>query len=61
MSLLSILSKGGWLMIPLIIISFIAVVIIIDRYITIKKSKLNVPAFLVKIRGMLIKEDYLWF
>ena len=45
MSLLSILSKGGWLMIPLIIISFIAVVIIIDRYITIKKSKLNVPAF----------------
>jgi biopolymer transport protein ExbB len=57
MSLLSILSKGGWLMIPLIIISFIAVVIIIDRYITIKKSKLNVPAFLVKIRGMLIKED----
>ncbi len=57
MSLLSILSKGGWLMIPLVIISFIAVVIIIDRYITIKKSKLNVPAFLVKIRGMLIKED----
>jgi biopolymer transport protein ExbB len=57
MSLLSILSKGGWLMIPLVIISFIAVVIIVDRYITIKKSKLNVPAFLVKIRGMLIKED----
>ncbi len=57
MSLLSILSKGGWLMIPLLITSFIAIVIIIDRYIVIKKSKLNVPAFLVKIRGMLIKED----
>lgn len=57
MSILSVLSKGGWLMIPLIITSFIAVVIIIDRYIVIKKSKLNVPAFLVKIRGMLIKED----
>jgi biopolymer transport protein ExbB len=57
MSLLSILSKCGWLMIPLLIISFIAVVIIIERYIVIKKSKLNVPAFLVKIRGMLIKED----
>ncbi|PID59809.1 MAG: biopolymer transporter [Ignavibacteriae bacterium] len=57
MSLLSILSKGGWLMIPLVIISFIAVVIIVERYITLKKSKLNVPAFLVKIRGMLIKED----
>ncbi|MCB0743381.1 MAG: MotA/TolQ/ExbB proton channel family protein [Ignavibacteriales bacterium] len=57
MSLLSILSKGGWLMIPLVIISFIAVVIIVERYIVIKKSKLNVPAFLVKIRGMLIKKD----
>ncbi len=57
MSLLSILSKGGWLMLPLILISFLALVIIIDRYIVIKKSKLNVPAFLVKIRGMLIKED----
>lgn len=57
MSLLSILSKGGWLVLPLVIISIIALVVIIDRYITIKKSKLNVPAFLVKIRGMLIKED----
>ncbi|MBI1931386.1 MAG: MotA/TolQ/ExbB proton channel family protein [Ignavibacteriales bacterium] len=57
MSILSMLSKGGWLMIPLFISSVIAVGIIIERYIVIKKSKLNVPAFLVKIRGMLIKED----
>lgn len=57
MSILSMLFKGGWLMIPLVISSFIAVGIIIERYIVIKKSKLNVPAFLVKIRGMLIKED----
>ncbi|MBK7103924.1 MAG: MotA/TolQ/ExbB proton channel family protein [Ignavibacteriae bacterium] len=57
MSILSMLSKGGWLMIPLFISSIIAVAIIVERYIVIKKSKLNVPAFLVKIRGMLIKED----
>ncbi|MFZ1288611.1 MAG: MotA/TolQ/ExbB proton channel family protein [Melioribacteraceae bacterium] len=57
MSILSMLSKGGWLMIPLFISSIIAVGIIVERYIVIKKSKLNVPAFLVKIRGMLIKED----
>ncbi len=57
MSILSMLSKGGWLMIPLFISSVLAVGIIIERYIVIKKSKLNVPAFLVKIRGMLIKED----
>ena len=57
MSLISILSKGGWLMLPLLLTSLIAVAIIIERYIVIKKSKLNVPAFLVKIRGMLIKKD----
>ncbi|MCP5063952.1 MAG: MotA/TolQ/ExbB proton channel family protein [Ignavibacteriae bacterium] len=57
MSLISILSKGGWLMLPLLLTSFIALVIIIERYIVIRKSRLNVPAFLVKIRGMLIKKD----
>ncbi|MEE9429555.1 MAG: MotA/TolQ/ExbB proton channel family protein [Melioribacteraceae bacterium] len=57
MSLISILSKGGWIMLPLLLTSFIALVIIIERYIVIRRSRLNVPAFLVKMRGMLIKKD----
>jgi biopolymer transport protein ExbB len=57
MNLLSILAKGGWLMLPLLLSSLIALGIIIDRYLVIRKSKMNVPAFLVKIRGMLKKKD----
>ncbi|MDZ7766891.1 MAG: MotA/TolQ/ExbB proton channel family protein [Melioribacteraceae bacterium] len=57
MNLLSVIFKGGWLMLPIFIASVIAVAIIIDRYIVIRKSKLNAPAFLVKIRSLLRKKD----
>lgn len=48
-----VLVKGGWLMLPILISSLVALAIIIERYIVIRKSRLNVPAFLVKVRGML--------
>jgi biopolymer transport protein ExbB len=57
MDLLSILFKGGWIMLPIFIASIIAVAIIIDRYIVIRKSKLNVPSFLIRVRSMLKKKD----
>lgn len=57
MNLLSVLLKGGWIMLPIFLASIIAVAIIIDRYIVIRRSKLNVPAFLIRIRGMLKKRD----
>lgn len=57
MTLFSILMKGGWLMLPIALASVIAIAIIIDRYIVLRKSKLNVPAFLVRIRGMLKRKD----
>ena len=57
MNLFSILVKGGWLLVPIFLASIIAVAIIIDRYIVIRKSRLNVAAFLVRIRGMLRRKD----
>lgn len=57
MSLFSIIIKGGWLLIPIFIASIIAVAIIIDRYVVINKSRLNVPSFLVKIRSYLKRSD----
>ncbi|MFC2083986.1 MotA/TolQ/ExbB proton channel family protein [Bacteroidota bacterium] len=57
MSLLSIVIKGGWLLVPIFIASVIAVTIIIERYIVIRKSRSNVPSFLVKIRRMLKRGD----
>ncbi len=57
MNLLSIFLNGGWLMWPILLASIIAVAIIIDRFLVIKKAKLNVPAFMVRIRSMLKKKD----
>ncbi|MBI9072235.1 MAG: MotA/TolQ/ExbB proton channel family protein [Melioribacteraceae bacterium] len=57
MNLLSVLFKGGWLMLPIFICSIIVFAVIIDRILVIRKSKLNVPAFMLKIRNMLKKND----
>ncbi|GAB4136581.1 MAG: MotA/TolQ/ExbB proton channel family protein [Ignavibacteriales bacterium] len=57
MNLFSMLTKGGWLMIPIFLSSIIAVGIIIDRYLLIRKSKLNIPSFMVKIRAFLKRKD----
>lgn len=57
MSILSVLFKGGWLMLPILLASLIAIFIIFERYLLIRKSRLNVPAFLVKIRGMLKRKN----
>jgi len=57
MSLLDVVLKGGWVMIFIFISSIITIAIIVDRLWTIKKSRSNVPAFLVKIRTLLKKND----
>lgn len=57
MDLLSILLKGGWLMLPIFLCSIIGLAIIIDRYIVLRRAKINVPAFMVRLRGVLKKKD----
>jgi len=57
MNLFSMMTKGGWLMIPIFISSIIALGIIIDRYSLLRKSKMNIPAFMVKIRTYLKRKD----
>ena len=57
MDILSILLKGGWIMLPLFLASIITLAIIIERYIVIRKSRQNIPAFLMKLRGMLKRKD----
>lgn len=49
--------KGGLIMWPILLSSIIGLAIIIDRYIVIRRAKMNIPAFMVKIRGMLKKKD----
>lgn len=57
MNLLQMFLKGGIMMWPILAGSVIAVAIVIEKFITIKKSKVNVGAFSVRIRGILKKKD----
>lgn len=58
MSLFSVLAKGGWLMIFIGIFSLVAVGIFIERMMVLRKAKINLNAFLIKIRQYLSKSDY---
>jgi len=57
MNLVSILLKGGWLMLPIFLSSIVAVAIIIDRYLVLRRASMNVPAFLLKIRSLIKNRD----
>lgn len=57
MNLIEMFLKGGSIMWPILACSIIGLAVIIERYIVIKKSKINIAAFLIKIRGMLKKKD----
>lgn len=57
MDLLAIFLKGGFLMWPILLLSIIGFAVAIDRYIVLRKAKINAPSFLIRIRGMLKKKD----
>ncbi|MDF1610572.1 MAG: MotA/TolQ/ExbB proton channel family protein [Stygiobacter sp.] len=57
MNLIEMFFKGGTMMWPILIGSIIAVAITIEKFISIKKSKVNVTAFTIKIRTILKKKD----
>ena len=45
--------NGGWLMIPLVLLSLIAIYIFVERYIVIKKASKDAPYFMDRIREFL--------
>ena len=48
--LLDLLQKGGWVMIPLLLLAFLGIVIFIERYLTIRKAYLNESRLMPQIK-----------
>ncbi|NOX37629.1 MAG: MotA/TolQ/ExbB proton channel family protein [Calditrichaeota bacterium] len=57
MNLLSILAKGGWLMIPIALFSLIALGIFVERLLVLRKTRINLNAFLLKLRQRIANND----
>jgi biopolymer transport protein ExbB len=57
MNLLEIFLKGGIIMWLILISSIIGLAVVIDRFIVLRKARINIPAFLVRIRGFIKKKD----
>jgi biopolymer transport protein ExbB len=57
MNLLDIFLKGGFVMWLILASSIVGLAVSIDRFIMLRKAKINVPAFMVRIRGFIKKKD----
>ena len=53
-SFIDLFLKGGWVMYPLLILSLMSAVFIIERLFVLRKAKINVNEFLAKLRKALI-------
>ncbi len=58
-SLLSIVTKGGILMIPIFICSIMVIAVAIERYLTYRKNIINIPRLMTSIRHPLSKGNFL--
>lgn len=54
LSLLSLIIKGGWIMIPILTLSVIAVFLIVERYIVIRQASKVDPNFMNNIKEFLL-------
>jgi biopolymer transport protein ExbB len=57
LSLLDLIFKGGWVMIPLFLLSFITIYVIVERYLAIKNASTNPEPFMGTIKSQIIKGD----
>ena len=53
MSLLKIISQGGWLMIPIVLFSIMAIVLIVNKYIDLKRFKSTSDHIMYEIKALL--------
>lgn len=54
LSVLELMMKGGWVMIPLILLSFLAIYIFVERLMTIRKAARHPGEFMDNIRSLVL-------
>src|SRR4030066_457468 len=57
MNLFEIFLKGGVIMWAILFCSVFALAVAIDRFLVLRRAKINLPAFLVRIRGFIKNKD----
>jgi biopolymer transport protein ExbB len=57
MNLFEIFLNGGLVMWPILFCSVVALAVAIDRFLVLRRAKINLPAFLVRIRGFIKNKD----
>jgi biopolymer transport protein ExbB len=57
MDYLSIVARGGWLMLPIFICSLIVVFITIERFLVLRRARMDVGQFMLKIKSILHRGD----
>jgi biopolymer transport protein ExbB len=57
MNLVEIFLNGGLVMWPILFCSVVALAVAIDRFLVLRRAKINLPAFLVRIRGFIKDKD----
>ena len=57
MDLFEIFLKGGLIIWFILATSVLGLAVVIDRFIVIRRAKINVPAFMIRLRGLIKKND----
>lgn len=57
MNFFEIFLKGGYVMWLILACSVLGLSVVIDRFLVLRKAKINVPAFMIRLRGLIKKKD----
>ncbi|MGI4874471.1 MAG: MotA/TolQ/ExbB proton channel family protein [Janthinobacterium lividum] len=56
-SLIDLIEKGGWIMLPIFLLLAVSIYIIVERYLTIRRAGGNPESFMTGIRALMVKGD----